>query len=229
MFSCGSKLFVSCVQVQRSISEALDSSLWASPAILLKSTLWYAKRKGIGFSHPRQGSSGSERSGRESTSVSRRMSHLYLLESSKQMSFCSLVLHKYGTCCCISSYASQLLEYLFIKWHETDNQHSLFQGGGGHAAGKKSKAVAFAKSTDVGHDLTQSLCWPSGELQLVPSETLELGSASFFFFLLFPPPLFPGILVLLSSWLCSFLVIGCMQSFCWWQQKDCYHKNIFQL
>lgn len=131
------------------------------------------------------------------------MSHLYLLESSKQMSFCSLVRHKYGTCCCISSYASQLLEYLFIKWHETDNQHSLFQGGGGHAAGKKSKAVAFAKATDVGHDLSQSLCWPSGELQLVPSETLELGSVSFFLSFFFLPPFFP--------WHISFIIFLTMQ------------------
>lgn len=64
----------------------------------------------------------------------------------------------------------------FIKWHKTDNQQSLFQGGGGHAAEIKSQAVAFTKSTDVGHDLSQSLYWPSGELQLVPSETVQLGS-----------------------------------------------------
>lgn len=47
---------------------------------------------------------------------------------------------------------------------------------------KKSKAVAFTKPTDLGHGLSQSLCWPSvnGELQLLPSETLELASVSFF-------------------------------------------------
>ena len=46
---------------------------------------------------------------------------------------------------------------------------------------KKSKAVAFTKSTDLGHGLGPSLCWPSvdGELQLLPSETLELASVSF--------------------------------------------------
>lgn len=47
---------------------------------------------------------------------------------------------------------------------------------------KKSKAVAFTNSTNLGHGLSPSLCWPSvdGELQLLPSETLELASVSFF-------------------------------------------------
>lgn len=47
---------------------------------------------------------------------------------------------------------------------------------------KKSKAVAFTNSTNLGHGLSPSLCWPSvdGELQLLPSEMLELASVSFF-------------------------------------------------
>lgn len=47
---------------------------------------------------------------------------------------------------------------------------------------KKSKAVAFTKSADLRHGLSHSLCWPSvdGELQLLPSETLELAPVSFF-------------------------------------------------
>jgi len=111
------------------------------------------------------------------------MSHLYLLKSSKQMSFSSLVLHKYGICCCISSYASQFLEYLFIKWHKTVNQHKLFQGGGGHAAGKK-QSSGFYEVYRLGTG-PQLVCvgdHPSidGELQLLPSETLELASVSFF-------------------------------------------------
>lgn len=74
---------------------------------------------------------------------------------------------------------------------------------------EKSQAVGFTKSTDVGHDLSQSLYWPSGELQLVPSETVELGGWWFFwffvvYFFFFPLPFFffpfsPGILLLFSS------------------------------
>lgn len=143
-------------------------------------------QKGIGLSHPRQGSSG-----RESTSVSPRMSHLYLLESSKQMSFCSLVLHKYGTCCWISSYASQLLEYLFIKWHKTDNQHSLFQGGGGHAAEKKAKQWLLLSLQMLDMTSAKVCIGPLGNCSCCHLKQWNLGLCRVGFFFLIFLPFFP--------------------------------------
>lgn len=60
----------------------------------------------------RAASSGSARSHRESKRVlqNKPFVRLYLLKSSKQMSFCSLVFHEYVICCCMSSYTSQFLE-----------------------------------------------------------------------------------------------------------------------
>lgn len=83
-------------------------------------------------------------------SMSCRMSRLYLRRSGQQMSFCSLVLHKQGVCCCISSSASQFLEHLVIKWHKPVNQHTLVQGGGGHLQQKAKQSSGFTERTDLG-------------------------------------------------------------------------------
>lgn len=90
------------------------------------------------------------------------------------------------------------------------------------------QSKALATSRDLGHSLSASVCWPSlsGELPLLLSETLgfHMGLSSVCVCLVFALDIFR-----LSFWLCCLLELRCSQSFCGWQQRDCYHSNIFQL
>lgn len=187
------------------------------PAVLLKSTLWYAKRKLIGVNHPRQGSSGNEHSSRESKLVLKneplvptevKQADVFLLTCIPQIWY--LLLYKQLCKPVARVSCHQMAQKLLISTIYFKKKDDMQQ--------ENSEVVGFTKTRELGHGRGQSLlAFYRRSIGVAAIWDTVFFSVLFFFLggLFF----FLGIL---SFWLCSFLILSCTQNFSWRQQRGCF-------